>query len=119
MEQTIWRELYDGLTDELRKSSPDLMATIEPVEHRRQIVENLQRTMAAKLKAHPNDYGKKAWWGFVIIGLLVGWMRSPDGATILVYGLAFSIAGVFFAVFGIDSAEVQSKVVHSRHSRSL
>jgi hypothetical protein len=123
MEQVIWKSLYDGLTEELRKSSPDSMAEIETLEKRRDNLQDLQGMMAEKMKARPHDLGIRAWWGFVIIGLLVGWMRSSDVWSILVFGLAFWIAGMFFCIFVIDSAEVQSKIAiflyHKLHMKGV
>jgi hypothetical protein len=123
MEQAIWKSLYDGLTEELRKSSPDSMAEIETLEKRRDNLQHLQGTMVEKMKACPHDFGIRAWWGFVIIGLLVGWMRTSDVWSILVYGLAFWFAGMFFCIFAIDSAEVQSKIAiflyHKLHMKGV
>jgi hypothetical protein len=53
--------------------------------------------------------------GFVIIGLLVEWIRAANVWSIPLYGLAFWIAGMFFSVFAIDSAEVQSKIALFLH----
>jgi hypothetical protein len=123
VEQAIWKSLYEGLTEELRKSSPESMAQIEALEERRDNVEALQQMMAAKRNAHPHDFGIRVWWGFVIIGLLVGWMRSSDLRAIPLYGLAFWIAGMFFSIFALDSAEVQSKIAiflyHSLRERHI
>ena len=110
MEQAIWKSLYDGLTEELRNSSPDTMAEIESLEKQRGELEDLRTAMLAKLKAHPHDFGVRAWWGFVIIGLLVGWIRSSDLWSMALYGFAFWVAGMFFCIFALDSAEVQSKI---------
>ena len=117
MEQAIWKSLYEGLTEELRKSSPESLAEIESLEKRRDSLQDLQKMMAAKMNARPHDLGIRAWWGFIIIGLLVGWMRSSDVWSTLLYGLAFSIAGMFFCIFAIDSAEVQSKIAILLHHR--
>src|ERR1039457_6916739 len=110
MEQAIWKSLYDGLTEELRKSSPESMAEVEALEGRRNDLQDLQQTMAAKLKVRPHDLGVRVWWGFVIIGMLVGWMRSPEVESALLYGLLFWVAGMCFCIWAIDSAEVQSKI---------
>jgi len=117
MEQAIWKSLYDGLTEELRKSSPASMAEIEALEKQRDNLQDLQVMMAAKLKARPHDFGIRVWWGFVVVGLLVGWMRSSDIWITLRYGLGSWIAGTFFCVFAIDSAEVQSKLAIFLHRR--
>ena len=109
-EQDVWKSLHIGLTEELRKAGPDLMAQIEALEERREKLEHLDEKMAAKMKACPNDYGVRVWWGFVIIGLLIGWMRSPDIGSILLNAGAFWIAGAFFCIFAVDSAEVQSRI---------
>ncbi len=123
MEQAIWKSLYDGLTEELRKSSPDSMAELEALEERRDNLQNLQGVVAAKMKARPHDFGIRAWWVFVIIGMLVGWMRPSDVWSILLYGLGFWTAGMFFCIFAIDSAEVQSKIAiflhHKLHMKSI
>ena len=79
------------------------MAAIEALEKRRDNLQDLQEAMATKTKASPHDYGTRAWWGFVIVGLLVGWMRSPDVWSLLLYGFAFWIAGMFFCIFAIHS----------------
>ena len=110
MEQAIWKSLYDGLSEELRQSSPEPMAEIEALEGRRDSLEGLQQMMTAKMKVRPNDFGIPVWWGFVIVGLLVGWMRSRDVWSILLYGLASWTAGMFFCIFAIHSAVVQSKI---------
>ena len=86
------------------------MRSIEELEKRRDNLKNLQDEMAAKLRVHPNDYGVRVWWGFLIVGFLVGWMRSHDVGTTMLYGILFSMAGMFFCIFVLDSAEVQSKV---------
>jgi len=117
MEQAIWKSLFEGLTAELRKSSPDSIAEIEALEKRRDNLLDLQETMASKMKARPHDFGIRAWSGFVIIGLLVGWMRSSDVWSILLHGLAFWIAGLFFCIFAIDSAEVKSKIAIFLYNR--
>lgn len=88
----------------------DSMSNIEDLEKRRIELENLREIMSAKFKARPNDFGIWAWWGSLILGLLVGWIRSSDFWTILRYGFAFWVAGCFFCIFALDSAEVQSKI---------
>jgi hypothetical protein len=88
---------------------------LEKLEARRTELAQLQETMLAKLKAHPNDFGIRVWWGFVIIGPLVGWMRAPNIWSIVMYGVVFWIAGMFFSVFALDSAEVQSKIALFLH----
>ena len=116
-EQAIWKSLYDGLTEELRKTVPDTMAGIESLEKRRDDLLNLQKIMAIKMEARPHDFGIRAWWGFVIIGLLMGWMRSSGVLSLALYGFLFWIAGMFFCVFALDSPEVQSKIAIFLHHR--
>ena len=77
---------------------------------RRDELLRLRQAMMEKLKAHPRDYGVRVWWGFAIIGVLVGWIRAASIGSVLRYGFAFWIAGMFFSVFALDSAEVQSKL---------
>lgn len=98
------------IPDETDNPSPDSTAEIERLEAQRDELVRVQEAMKAKLKARPNDYGTRTWWGFVIIGLLVGWMRASGVWAILSYGLVFWIAGMFFCIFALDSAEVQSKI---------
>jgi hypothetical protein len=86
------------------------MAEIESLEKRRNDLQCLQEAMAARMKAQPRDSGVRVWWGSIIIGLLVGWMRSPDLRSIILYGLGFSIVGLLFCIFAIESAEVQSRI---------
>ena len=117
MEQAIWKSLYDGLTEELRNSSPDSMAKIESFEKERDELENLRTVMSAKIKARSHDFGIRAWWGFVIIGLLVGWIRSSDLWSMALYGFAFWVAGMFFCIFALDSAAVQSSIAIFLHHR--
>jgi hypothetical protein len=103
------------MSDELHKSPPDSTKEIESLEARRDELLRLQEAITAKLKARPNDYGVRAWWGFVIVGLLVGGLRAFDVQSILLYGFVFWIAGMFFSVFALDSAEVQSKIAIFLH----
>lgn len=77
---------------------------------RRDELVRLQQAMQEKLAKHPNDYGVRAWWGFVVVGLLVGWMRSASFSSIVAHGAAFWLAGMLFAIFAVDSPEVQSRV---------
>ena len=112
-EQDVWKSLHIGLTEELRKAGPDLMAQIEALEERRERLEHLDEKMAAKMKACPNDYGVRVWWGFVILGFIIGWIRSPDIGSNLLYAGAFWTAGTLFCIFVVDSAEVQSKIAFS------
>ena len=110
IEQAVWKSVYECLTEELRDSFPDSMPEIEALEKRRDNLQNLEVMMVTKMKARPHDFGIRVWWGFVIIGLLVGWIRSSDIWSILVYGAAFWIAGMFLCILALDSAEVQSKI---------
>ena len=48
-DQVIWKKLHEGLTEELRKSSPDSMAEIEQLEKERDNLQGLQDMMAAKM----------------------------------------------------------------------
>jgi len=89
------------------------------LEQRRDELESLQEAIAAKRAVCPNDYGVRVWWGFVLIGILVGWMRSGVIASILLYGAAFWIVGMFFCIFAVDSAEVQSKVAVFLNRRGM
>ena len=88
----------------------DTPSELERLLARREELLQLQVAMKKKLEAHPLDYGIRAWWGFVIIGLLVGWLRAATIASVLRYGFVFWIAGMFFSIFALDSAEVQSKI---------
>ncbi len=99
-----------AMPDELDNPSPGSGAEIERLESQRDELLRLQETITAKLKARPNDYGTRAWWAFVIIGLLVGWIRASSVWSTLLFGLVFWIAGMFFCVFALNSAEVQSKI---------
>jgi hypothetical protein len=110
MEQAIWKSLYEGVTEELRKASPEWMTEIESLEKRRDYLSKAQAAMSPKLKANPHDFGVRVWWGFVIIGVLVGWMRGLTFRYMAVFGFVFWIAGLFFCIFALDSAEVQSKL---------
>jgi hypothetical protein len=117
MEQAIWKSLYDGLTEELRKSSPASMAEIEALEKRRDNLQNLQEMMAAKMKIRPHDYRIHVWWGFAILGIMVGWIRSSSILITLLHGFAFWLAGTLICVFALDSAEVQSTLAIFLHRR--
>jgi len=86
------------------------MASIEDLEKRRIELEKLREVISAKLKNRPHDFGIRAWWGFLILGLLVGWIRSSDLWTMLRHGFAFWVAGMFFCIFALDSVEVESKI---------
>ncbi len=88
---------------------PDSTAEAEQFRARRDELLRLQAAMTETLKARPHDYGIRAWWGFVAIGILVGFLRRGSVETVFGYGFAFWIAGLCFSVFVLDSAEVQSK----------
>jgi hypothetical protein len=88
----------------------DAPSELERLLARREELLQLQAAKKKKLEARPHDYGIRAWWGFVIVGLLVGWMRAATIASVLRYGFVFWIAGMFFSIFALDSAEVQSKI---------
>jgi hypothetical protein len=62
-EQAIWKALYDRLTEELRRGSPDWMGKIESLEKDRDDLEKAGAALSAKLKANPHDFGVRTWWG--------------------------------------------------------
>ena len=107
-EQAAWKALYDGLTEELRKSAPDVMAEVEPLERQMDSLQSLQGLMKTKLEAHPNDLGYRVPTGFLIVGGLIGWFINSSVWSVVVSGFASWIAGVLVAVFVTDSAKVQS-----------
>jgi hypothetical protein len=107
-EQAAWNALYDGLTEELRSTTPDVMAEVEPLEKQMASLQSLQTLMKAKLDAHPNDFGYRVPLGFLIVGGLIGWFINPSLWSVIGSGLASWIAGMFVAVFVTDSAKVQS-----------
>jgi len=109
-EQTVWKALYESLTEQARQVAPDLMVEIEVLEKKQEDLLYILTMMAAKRKAHPHDYGVRVWWGFVIVGLLVGWMDSPKVGSILSFGVTFWLGGMLFCVFALDSAEVQGNI---------
>lgn len=98
------------MSNDSRNSAPNPNAEIERLQDRRDELLHLQEMMEKKLKAAPNDFGVRALWGFLIIGFLVGWMRERDVWSIFLYGAVFWVAGLFFCIFALDSAEVQSKI---------
>jgi hypothetical protein len=93
MEQAIWKLMYDGVTEELRKASPEWMTEIESLEKRRDDLSKAQAAMPAKLKANPHDFGVRTWWGFVIIGVLVGWIRGVNLRFMAVFGFVVLDSG--------------------------
>ncbi len=103
------------MSDEPNNPSPDSTAELERLQAQRDSLLRLREVITAKLKARPNDYGTRVWWAFVISGLLLGWIRIANIWSILLYGLVFWIAGMFFCVFALDSAEVQSKIAIALH----
>ncbi len=109
-EQTVWKALYESLTEQAREVAPNLMIEIETIEKQRDDLLYILTMMAAKRKALPHDYGVRVWWGFVIVGLLVGWMDSPKVGSILSFGVIFWIGGMLCCVFALDSAEVQGNI---------
>lgn len=109
-EEAAWKTMYQFLTAELDKMAPGLLREIEPHLNHLHNIDKLQEMMEAKLKARPHDLGFKVSWGFLIGGLLVGWLRSSDAASAFLYGLIFWIAGLLFSIFVLDSAFVQSVI---------
>ncbi len=108
-EEAAWKAIYGIITDQLRETHAETMREIEKTEDDLDKTRTLRDMMIKKLQAHPNDYGRHAMWGFPIIGLLVGWLRSQNLISILVHAVVFSIAGLLFALFALDSADVQSR----------
>lgn len=101
------------MSDKPHNSPPDSTREIDSLERRRNDLLRLQELMTAKLKARPNDFGVRTCWGFMIVGGLIGWMRTSGLWSTVLYGLAFWIAGMLFAIFALDSAAVQSKIAIS------
>lgn len=98
--------MYDGLTEQLRKDSPDLMALVE----RRDGLDDAEALLSEKLKPNPHDFGILVWSSLTVVGLVVAWLRSPKFWSFVLYGVAFWAVGLLFCVFVLDSAEVQSRV---------
>ena len=94
------------------------MTDADSLEKRRDKLASLQEKILAKRTAHPHDFGTRVWWAFVIFGALVGWLRSSTSMSILIHTAAFWVAGLFFCIFALDSAEVQSRVAIFLYKRS-
>jgi hypothetical protein len=103
------------MPDDRDNQAPDSGTEIDRLSARRDELLRLQEVMKEKLKAQPSDLGVRVWWGFVILGLLVGWMRSSSVWPTLAHGLVFWIAGMFFSIFALDSAEIQSRLAIFLH----
>jgi hypothetical protein len=106
-EEAAWKMMYDYLTAQVETLAPGLLKEIQPVHERLDNIERLEEMIDAKLKARPNDLGFKVSWGFLIAGLVVGWLRSSDFALTLLHGFVFWVAGLLFSIFILDSALVQ------------
>jgi hypothetical protein len=107
-EEAAWKMMYEYLTAEVEKIAPGLLKEIQPHHDELDNIERLQEMITAKLKARPNDLGFKVSWGFLVVGPLVGWLKSSDFALTLLHGLAFWVAGLLFSILILDSAFVQS-----------
>jgi len=111
-EQAAWKTLYESLTEELRKSAPDTMAEVEPLERQMDSLQSLQNLMKAKLDARPNDLGYRVPIAFLIVGGLIGWFVNASLWSVAVCSIASWISGILFALFVTDSAQVQSDLAN-------
>lgn len=109
-EQAAWMVLYGSLTDQLRKTAPEVMRQVEPLEEKISVDEALRDAIASKLKASPTDHKFKVSFGFLIVGCLIGWFLSVGIWVILLVGFVSWIAGVLFSVFALDNPYVQSVI---------
>ncbi len=109
-EQAAWMVLYGSLTDQLRKTAPEMMRQVEPLEEKISVDEALRDAIASKLKASPTDHKFKVSFGFLIVGCLIGWFLSVGIWVILLVGFVSWIAGVLFSVFALDNPYVQSVI---------
>src|SRR6266567_4877509 len=113
-EEAAWKFVYYSLTDTLRQNAPEMMTQVEPLEATVQTDQDLADAIEAKLKACPNDYGFKVPCGFLMVGGLIGWIRSGVWS-VVPYGIVFCIAGLLFSIFAMDSAIVQATVAIRLH----
>jgi hypothetical protein len=109
-EQAAWMVLYEDLTDQLRKTAPEMMRQVEPLEEELHVQEALRDAIASKLKASPIDHKFTVSFGFLIVGCLIGWFLSVGIWVIFLVGFVSWIAGVLFSIFALDSPYVQSVI---------
>lgn len=88
---------------------------VQSLIKRRDELVKLKEAMDAKLKARPHDYGVRVWWVFILVGTAIGWLWVHAVWAGVLAAAAFWIAGLFFSVLILDSAEVQSRVAILLH----
>jgi hypothetical protein len=106
-EEAAWKMMYEFLTAEVETIAPGLLEQVQPHHEHLDNIERLEEMIDAKMKARPNDLGFKISWGFLIAGVIVGWLRSSDFALTLLHGFVFWVAGLLFSIFMLGSAIVQ------------
>jgi hypothetical protein len=107
-EQEARKLLHEGLTNALREAAPEIMANVEPLEEEMRNLENLKRLMEASMAAHPHDQGFQVLYGGLVLGAVIGWLRSKTIEDALVDGVLGGLAALFCSIFVLDSPYVQS-----------
>jgi hypothetical protein len=100
--------LHQGLTNALCEAAPDMMAHVEPIEEEMRNVENLKRLIEASMAAHPHDQGFRVAYAGLVIGAVIGWIRTKAIESVLLDGIMGGLAGVFCSILFLDSPHVQS-----------
>jgi hypothetical protein len=122
-EQIAWRALYDSLVKSLHETWPDTMQELEQLEQKIELHTKMSDIIAARIKEQPYDFGWPIWIVMTIGGLILGWFRSNNYVTSLVWGFASFSLGFYVCVFVLNSRTVQSHVAlfmyHKLHINKL
>lgn len=116
-DEAAWKLLYNELLKGLRAANPDLAAKIDEIQEKNRPVAVVQRALEARQKANLTDWGFRVPLGFMIVGGLIGFFRSPDLRSVIVGGLVSWFAGLLFSIFVLDSADIQIKWAFRLHGK--
>jgi len=109
-EQAAWKVMFSSLTELLRTNAPELLAKLDEFEQKNDALESLEYALQHYKAAHPHDYGFTVAVGFMIVGGLLGFLRSPGIGSVLFSGVVSWIAGLLFSIFVMNSAAVQIRI---------
>jgi hypothetical protein len=106
-DEAAWKLLYTQTKEVLGATDPKLVAAIESNERKVHSLKVVGKALKARQKADLSDWGFRVPLGFLIVGALIGFFRSPDLVSVAVGGVMSWLAGLLFSIFVLDSADLQ------------
>jgi hypothetical protein len=108
-EQTVWKAIYESVTNLIRQTDPSALENADALQADLDALDSFQRAVEGYKAANTHEYGYKVPIGFMIVGTLLAFLRSPDVTSVLVGAVVSWIAGFCFSVFVLNS-EIQLKI---------